>query len=735
MTRSNRRQFLSTQILGYLLVVPVLVIVSLVLIGYNAISMADATARVKQERFAMRNLAEEVARLPEQQRSGTVWDEAILRTEMRDHEWMDANLGSWMQEYFGHDESYILDPSGRPLFAAIEGETISPQAYTNRAEVIAPLVMRLRTAMAEIREGSNNFHEQFAEVSVVAPLRFDTGIAVVSVVPIISDTGQVMQTSGREALHVAVRHVDAAFAAQIGNSIELRDVAFQTVSPIGGLGGVPVTDPSGDVITWLVWQPDRPGTDILKNMLPVLLASAVAITLLLWCVTRRLLRVSGQLEVSEAHARFLANHDALTGLPNRALFHDRLIEALYTAGRSGRSVALLAIDLDRFKLINDSLGHPAGDELIRQVGGRLTKIVRTKDTVARFGGDEFMILLDGGADDGDVRRICAKIVTELSRPYVLLGNSGCIGASVGAVRAESGHGCPNDLLQRADMALYRAKAQGKGRYDLFREDLTDTVRHRREIGDDLRAALGSGAGLHLVYQPFFDREGQVTGAEALCRWDHPSLGALSPEVFIPVAEERGLIDQLGQWVLDEASRFAAEANLAKIAVNVSLLQLRNPDFVSIVLRTLESSGLEPERLELELTEKAVLEQSREIADTLIRLRDTGIKIALDDFATGNSSLQYLRDHRVDGLKIDRTFVARLGKDEESDRLIQAIFGLARAIGISVTVEGVETEMQRNLLASMGCKTFQGFLLSRPMEPRQFQKLLKDREIQHSAGSI
>lgn len=731
MTSLNRRQSLSAQIFGSLLIIPTVVLLSLVIVGHNAIETADTTALARQERFAKHNLAAEVTRLSDQQQSASIWDDAVLKTQARDHEWIDANLGAWMQDYFGHSESYVLDQSNRPVFASIAGDRLSPDAYDGRADVIAPLVMRLRSAMAEVSEGLENPYEELAKVSVGAPLRFDTGVAIVSVVPIVSDTGEVLQTAGTESLHVAVRHADGDLAQEIGQPIELQDVAFRETPPARGLAGIPMTSPSGETIAWLVWQPDRPGMQFLMRMLPALLASGLAIALLVWLIIRHLVRVSGQLQVSEAQARFLANHDALTGLPNRALFHDRLVQALHASGRSGQSVAVLAVDLDGFKLINDSLGHPAGDELIRQVGGRLTELLRAEDTVARFGGDEFMILLGNMTDNSALRQVCTKIVNELSRPYALLGSSGCVSASVGAVMTRLAREDPDELVQRADMALYRAKAEGKGRYSLFEEDLTNPAQYRNEIENALRVALKSDTGLKLVYQPFFDEDRQVTGAEALCRWDHPVHGALSPEIFIRVAEERGLIDELGRWVLEKACHFAAGANLAKLAVNVSPLQLRNPDFVPMVLRTLESSGLTPARLELELTEKAVLEQSREVADTLHRLRSIGIGIALDDFATGNSSLQYLRDHRVDCLKIDRTFVARLGKDEESDRLVQAIFGLARATGISVTVEGVETEAQHSLLAAMGCKTFQGFLLSSPMEPEQFEELLRNERPQLS----
>ncbi len=726
---SKRPTPLSVQIVASLLVLTGVGLLSLVLVGQNAISTSNDTAAAQQVRFAERNLAAEIAGLPNDQRSVTVWDDAVLRTAARDQEWIDGNLGSWMHDYFGHNESYILDRENRPIYAAISAEPASASIYAERAAEIAPLATQLRAIMAEVSEGLDNPYEELAEVSVVAPLRFDDVAAIVSVVPIISDTGEVPQTPGTESLHVALQYVDAELAQRIGTPIELRDVAFGSAQPQGDRAGVAVTDPSGNDIAWLTWQPEQPGTALLMRMLPVLLAAGLLGALILWWIVRHLLRVSGQLQVSEAQARFLAHHDALTGLPNRTLFQDRLTQAMRAAARSGQPVALVAIDLDKFKLINDSLGHPAGDELIRQVGNRLVELVRASDTVARFGGDEFMILLRDVADDDGLRRLCARIVEHLSRPYELLGNTGYIGASVGAVRASSADNAWDELMHRADIALYRAKSEGRGRYSVFEAKMGKIEHDRNQIESDLRAALDSGIGLNLVYQPFCDDDGQVTGAEALCRWDHPKHGALSPEIFIRIAEDRGLIDRLGQWVLETACRFAVSTDLAKIAVNVSPMQLKHPEFVSMVLDTLRDTGLAPKRLELELTEKVLLDQSTGIREKIGQLRAAGITIALDDFATGNSSLQYLRDFRVDSVKIDRSFGARLGKDEESDHLVQAIFELARAMGISVTVEGVETEMQRDRLAAMGCKTFQGYLLHRPMAPDQFASLIANEDFE------
>lgn len=723
MAESDVRHSLSTQILGSLMALVLLALACLVLLGHDAIRLADTEAVARQERLAARALQAERARLPEQQRSATVWDDAVLRLRAGDGDWLDANLGAWMHDYFGHDAAFILDPADRPVFASVAGQRRPAADFDRHAAAIGPLVTRLRAELAALDAPGGEPDAAPAALAVVEPLRLGEGSALVSVVPILPDTDAVTQPPGTAHLHVALRELGPGLARRIGDPIELTGARFTDAPPAGT--GLPLRDAAGATVAWLTWQADRPGMALLKRLLPVILIYGLAGAALLWWMVRRLLRVSTQLHVSEAQARFLAHHDALTGLPNRALFQDRLRDALQQAGRSGRPLALVSIDLDDFKQVNDTLGHPAGDELIRQVASRLSAMLRAGDTVARFGGDEFMLLLPDMGEDAALRDFCGGIIDALSQPYSLLGSSSSISASAGAVRAVSADQDQSDLLRRADIALYNAKAAGRGRLCLFEEDETGAAESRNRLEGDLRAALSGEMGLTVVYQPVHDIEGGVIGAEALCRWTHPSLGALSPEIFIRVAEERGLIDALGAWVLDRACDFAARSRLPRIAVNVSPLQLRNPGFVPMVLATLDRTGLPPERLELELTERAVLDRTRQIHGTLARLRAAGIRIALDDFATGNSSLQYLRDHHVDCVKIDRTFIARLGEDAECDDLVRAIIAMARAMKLSVTVEGVETENQRQILEAMGCRSFQGYLMHAPLAGEQLAALLGD----------
>jgi diguanylate cyclase (GGDEF)-like protein len=397
------------------------------------------------------------------------------------------------------------------------------------------------------------------------------------------------------------------------------------------------------------------------------------------------------------------------------MFESRLDQALEEAQRGGRQVALLYVDLDRFKQVNDSLGHPAGDTLIRAVASRLSAEVRHSDTVARLGGDEFAIILRNVSCLNDVNDVCARVVKDLSRPFDLSGAQSFIGASVGVAIAPQDGGDRNELIRKADIALYKAKTDGRNQFALFSPSLDDAVRYREEMDRDLRQALlDNDAQLGLVYQPVFASDGaRINGVEALIRWLHPKRGLINPADFIPFAEESGLIEQLGEWVLRCALRDAVRWPELRLSVNISPVQIRNRGFTMRVLRLLQASGMDASRLELEITETALMEGSSDIAETLATLRRNGISIALDDFGTGYSSLSHIRDIAVDRVKIDRSFVSAI-EAGNGRALIQAIVTLARANGLKLTAEGIETSAQMDFLKQVGCDEFQGYLLARPI---------------------
>lgn len=436
-----------------------------------------------------------------------------------------------------------------------------------------------------------------------------------------------------------------------------------------------------------------------------------------------------------AHASHLASHDALTGLPNRAMLQDRLRQAAVDfKRRGGGAVAVLCLDLDHFKEVNDTLGHGAGDRLLSEVTLRFSACLRESDTVARLGGDEFAVLLTDITQPGDAAVLAERLREAVEQPFDLDGHQAVVSVSIGiAVAESSGSVDPARLMQEADLALYDAKAEGRNGYRFFASHMNATLQARRALEADLRAAM-AGNELRLHFQPQVDLPSRrLTGAEALLRWEHPLRGNVPPDAFIGLAERTGLIIPLGAWVLEEACRQAMgwEQPL-RVAVNVSVVQFRHAGFLGVVRRVLETTGLPPARLELEVTESLLLADTEEMLLTLNRLRDMGITIAMDDFGTGYSSLSYLRRFRFDKVKIDRGFVQGLGEDPSAAAIIRAIVGMAEALGIRANAEGVETEDQALRLGVEGCGELQGYLFGRPLEAAEFAALAQGARVSAAA---
>jgi diguanylate cyclase (GGDEF)-like protein/PAS domain S-box-containing protein len=427
-----------------------------------------------------------------------------------------------------------------------------------------------------------------------------------------------------------------------------------------------------------------------------------------------------------------ALHDALTGLPNRTLLLDRLRQALARAARENDKVAVLFLDLDNLKVLNDSLGHNAGDELLRAIGPRLRGELRASDTVARFGGDEFAVVCEHVDDEEHALRIAERLVRAFEDPFMVCGEERFGSVSVGFVVSGAGRAA-EELLSEADAAMYRAKERGRNRYEMFDAGLRDRITARLRVEDDLRRALEGEGRLWVVYQPYYRLPGrQIAGVEALVRWEHPERGNVPPAEFIPVAEESGLVVPLGARVLRAACEQVArwqrqtQHHGLRLTVNVSARQMAAPDFVETVQTTLAETGLHPDSLGLEITERLLLEETPGTALTIELLQALGVRLLLDDFGTGYSSLRYLQRYPLDGLKVDRAFVAGLGEQGDGDgAIVEAIVGMARALGMGVIPEGIETDGQLERLVAIGCDHAQGFLLSRPMPADGLEAMLRD----------
>ena len=434
------------------------------------------------------------------------------------------------------------------------------------------------------------------------------------------------------------------------------------------------------------------------------------------------------LEAQLAHQAF---HDTLTGLPNRALFRDRVRHALQRSTRhGGPNMAVLFLDLDDFKTVNDSLGHQAGDELLVQVAKRLLSATRGSDTVARLGGDEFAVLVDEADCDDKATVVADRIGRALAAPFTVSGRPARVGSSIGIARPADGDGEP-ELLRNADVAMYCAKRRGQGGHVVFETAMHQQVVERVEAEGALREALAEGrdpaeSGLWIAYQPIVDlASGAIVGAEALVRWQRVEQGALSPSEFVPMAEETGLIIPLGRWVLAEACRQAAAwpANGLRVSVNLSGRQLDDADLLDDVASALDRSGLDPHQLTLEVTESTLMRDTERVAAVLSSLRALGVRVALDDFGTGYSSLSYLHRMPVDVLKIDKSFVDRIDAGGQEAALARSILMLAESLDLQAVAEGVETEAQRDTLRGFGCPLAQGFWFSRPLVAGEFGALV------------
>ena len=417
-----------------------------------------------------------------------------------------------------------------------------------------------------------------------------------------------------------------------------------------------------------------------------------------------------ELRESEAHVRWLACHDALTGLSNRTALFSRLDAAVARAAEGTAQAALYYLDLDGFKKVNDTFGHLVGDELLVQFGQRLRHAVGGNDVVARIGGDEFAVLAENSGDL-DMDGLAEKMLTLAAIPFDVLSARAFVGTSVGVVPLGRDAVASGEIARKADSALYEAKKR-RNRYVIYTDALDASLAHRREVEVALEEALQSGEGLSCHYQPMVRAsDGKVIGLEALARWRHPKLGVVTPVQFVAVAEETGLIGRLGEWVLRTAcSRMAAVDDLF-IAVNVSAVQLRDDRFADTVMKVLADTRLPPRRLELEITETAIVNADGAAVRLLKRLRKAGVRISLDDFGTGYSSLTLLKDLDVDKVKIDRSFVQMAPLAEDSAAIVRAVSNLGSALGLCVVAEGVETEAQRQFLRDAGCDELQGYLFS------------------------
>ena len=643
--------------------------------------------------------------------------------------WADERAGVWLAAYFKHDYILVFDGQDNPVYSLI-GHHAADKAWFAKArpeliELLDFMRGRSTTMPGAIRLGQSVPAETGARNNAVALRSILGQPAAVATVAVASDAGLSPAADIAAPIMLSVKFINADVLASIATQlglVNLRAIDDDAVPP--GDFVYRLTAPNGERIAHFAWTPKQPGAEIVQSVVPFIAVALAGFALLAAFVLRYMRRTAVAIVAGETRLRYLAMHDPLCGLPNRIFFGERLEAVIDEVHSSKSPAAVLYIDLDHFKDVNDTLGHPVGDELIRNVTLRLSNTLRGGDLVARLGGDEFAVISAIGNDTTKTMALAQRLITAICAPYNIGGQNIVIGASIGIALIDRDSGGAADIMRYADMALYRAKNEGRNRACVYDAAMDADLSKRKLLEGDLRQAIEEGQ-LRLMYQPIVNKSGDtMMGVEALCRWNHPTRGEISPVEFIAIAEHSGLIVELGAWVLRQALIDGKAWPSLTVAVNVSPLQFRRADFAELVERTLHETGFDPSRLELELTETVLLGNIDTAEAGMLRLKALGVRLALDVFGTGYSSLLYLRRFPFDKLKIDRSFVLSIEKAADAAAIVHAVVSLGRGLGMKVTAEGVETADQHLFLRAAGVHFMQGYRFGKATTPAEISARLR-----------
>lgn len=707
-------------------VIVMVAIVCIIVAVLTSAQRADEVALDHDKRLLTRSITNHGERILRELESVALTEQAVrnVRTSF-DQAWVQSNVGLWLKNFFDHDFVFVADSRSNLVYALLGRASVDPRWFNSILPELAPTVDYVRGRAGanpdraiRISESANTT-DQIATTRVALVQQFLGRPAVVAAV-LILPIGEAAAPGERQTapIMLTVKFIDEEVLAEIANRLQLRNLRKTGSEMIASDDhSLDLADDHGNSIARFAWSPKRPGAEIVQSVIPFIAVALAGFALLAALIFGYMRRTTATIAASENSLRYLALHDPLCGLPNRNYFGERLQSVIKDVQRGGSSAAVFYIDLDHFKDVNDTLGHPVGDELIRNVTFRLSGTLRSEDVVARLGGDEFAVISSLGTDTTTLQQTANRIIAALCAPYSINGHNIVIGASIGiAIIDRRSDGGAADIMRYADMALYRAKNEGRNRACIYDAAMDADLSNRKLLEHDLRLAIEQD-GLNLQYQPIVNSSGEkILGVEALCRWVHPERGNIEPTKFIPIAEHSGLIIELGEWVLRRACMDAKEWPDITVAVNVSPLQFRRLDFVEVVERILAQTDLDPNRLELELTESTLLGNVETAEIAMHRLKALGVKLALDDFGTGYSSLAYLRRFPFDRLKIDRSFVRSIERAPDAAAIVHAIVGLGRGLGMKVTAEGVETAEQQLFLRAAGVHCMQGYRFGKPGSP-------------------
>lgn len=706
----------------------------------HSATVVDRLDRQSEQHLVLHYLERYGAEAVRAHRARITGDDAyrMLGEETPDARWADRYLGGYLWTNFDYDRIYLVSADGRLLRTWRRGQVDDGREFAGVAKVVRPLLQALadNRSADEAMAGTHPLADTDWPIDATGrPLvrqgssliATDAGTGILTVASVVPDRDVSAMTRAPNHL-VTVRLMDADFLKEMGEALELPGLHLAAVpAKSRALNDLHLKAGDGQSLGWLVWTTSRPAGTIRQQVAPAFIAFLVCLIALLMAaatVVRALLRTTDELRAREAQAQHTALHDAMTGLPNRHSLHLELQRTLADVDLADEENFVLVgyLDIDHFKVINDTLGHHVGDELIRQVTHRLRAALPPEDFLARMGGDEFAVIRRPPMGTFPVSGLGALVMELFREPFVVFGHSIGTTASFGISRAPA-HGVEaGELLCKADIALYRAKQRGRGRWRAFLPDMQQALAWRHELEVELRRALAREE-LLMAYQPVVSVEdGTICGFEALLRWQHPDLGALGPAVFVPIAEQSGLMQELGDFVLRRVFSDIRTWPGHEFSVNLSPTQIMSRGFVDRVRAIVAEFDTDPARIVFEVTEGVLLDRSARVDGVLAELKGMGFRIALDDFGTGYSSLSYLRSFAFDRIKVDRSFVQNIENDLDAQAILRAIVSLGKSLRMKVVAEGVETIVQRQLVHAAGCQLIQGYLYFPALTPAQVSAL-------------
>ena len=702
------------------LIVPIGVIVAiaiacLVVAIFTSARRADEVSLKREQQLIEQALAGRGARVLRELESVATTTAATQGIrDNYDVQWVERHVGNWLEAFFNHDLVLIVDGSDQVRLARSRAS-----GDIGMIALPAPLltiVDQLRGRLAANPDalavaGAPDPHKPGRAASCIVQVMDKP--AIVAAAAVGSDSDLADGNAGAPIV-ISVKYIDPDLLREIGDRLQMSGLhVIDGISDAGDLHTTAISDTQGDAITRLAWKSTQPGGQVAGSALPFIAVAIAGFAFLAGLVVRHTRRTTQAIAAGESQLRHLALHDPVCGLPNRIYFAERLESAIGEVRRGGSSAAVFYIDLDHFKDVNDTLGHHIGDELILNVTQRLSRVMRGEDLVARLGGDEFAIITSCPSDSYSLQAIAGRIIAAVCAPYSISGHNINIGASIGIAVIDRRARDAADILRYADMALYRAKNEGRNRACIYDAAMDADLSQRKLLESDLLHAVRNN-GLAAFYQPIVNSSGdKMVAVEALARWTHPTAGVIPPSVFIPIAENSGLIVELGEWMLRRACLDGRNWPGLIVAVNVSPLQFRRSDFVDVVERILKETEFDANRLELELTESTLLGNLETAELSMLRLKAIGVRFALDDFGTGYSSLLYLRRFPFDKLKIDSSFVRSIETAPDAAAIVHAVVSLGRGLGMRVTAEGVENAEQHLFLRAAGVHSMQGYRFGRP----------------------